>query len=116
ALAGGISIDGTVLLFTRVVAVATGLVFGSLPVLATGFSGARSLREGSRSTQSRQGLRNSLIVMQIAVSFMLLIGAGLTLRSLINLQRVDPGFKTDNVLTMRMDLNFSKYPRGTHAA
>jgi putative ABC transport system permease protein len=114
--AAEISIDRTVLLFTLVVAVVTGLVFGSVPALAGRFSGAQSLREGSRATNSRQGLRNALIVVQIAVSFMLLIGAGLTVRSLINLQQVDPGFKTDDVLTMRMDINFSKYPRGTHAA
>jgi predicted permease len=43
------------------------------------------------------------------MSFMLLIGAGLTLRSLVKLQQVDPGFQTDNLLTMRIDLNFSKY-------
>ena len=114
--AAEISIDRTVLLFTLVVAVVTGLVFGSVPALAGRFSGAHSLREGSRATNSRQGLRNALIVVQIAVAFMLLIGAGLTVRSLINLQQVDPGFKTDDVLTMRMDINFSKYPRGTHAA
>ena len=48
--------------------------------------------------------------MQVAASFMLLIGAGLTLRSVIKLQQVDPGFSTDNLLTMRIDLNFSKYP------
>ena len=46
---------------------------------------------------------------QVAASFMLLIGAGLTLRTVVNLQRVDPGFKTDSLLTMRIDLNFSKY-------
>ena len=52
---------------------------------------------------------SALIVIQVAASFMLLIGAGLTLRTVVNLQRVDPGFKIDNLLTMRIDLNFSKY-------
>ena len=56
-------------------------------------------------------LRNALIVVQVAASFMLLIGAGLTIRSLIKLQQVDPGFTTDNILTMRIDLNFTKYRR-----
>ena len=104
-----ITIDRTVLLYTFVVSVVTGLIFGSVPAL-TGPAGiAPSLRDGGRTTQNRQGVRNILIVVQVAASFMLLIGAGLTLRTVINLQRVDPGFKTDNLLTMRIDLNFSKY-------
>ena len=67
------------------------------------------LRAGTRSTQTSHGLRSSLIVVQVAVSFMLLIGAGLTVRTLINLQQVDPGFRTDDILTSRLDLNFTKY-------
>ena len=104
-----ISIDRTVLMFTFVVSIATGLIFGSIPALARKLGAAPSLREGGRSTQGAHGLRSSLIVAQVAVSFMLLIGAGLTVRTLYNLQQVDPGIRTDNILTMRLDINFSKY-------
>ena len=104
-----ISIDRTVLLFTFIVSIATGLIFGSVPALARRLGTTPALREGGRSTQQAHGLRSALIVAQVAVSFMLLIGAGLTVRTLYNLQQVDPGIRTDNVLTMRLDLNFSKY-------
>ena len=106
-----ISIDRTVLLFTFVVSVATGLIFGSVPALARRLGTTPALRSG-RSTQGAHGLRSGLIVAQVAVSFMLLIGAGLTLRTLFNLQQVDPGVRTENVLTMRLDINFTKYPNG----
>jgi len=54
-------------------------------------------------------MRNLLIVAQVAVSFLLLIGAGLMLRSFVKLQHVDPGFQPENVLTMDIALDFVKY-------
>ena len=107
--AAEIGIDRNVLLFTFLISVATGLVFGSVPALGAAAGIAPALRDGGRNTQNRQSVRSVLIVVQVAASFMLLIGAGLTLRTVINLQRVNPGFETDNLLTMRIDLNFSKY-------
>ena len=113
-----ISIDRTVLLFTLGVSVATGLIFGSVPAFARRLGEAASaLREGGRSTHAAHSVRAGLIVAQVAVSFMLLIGAGLTVRTLVNLQQVDPGVQTDDVLTMRLDVNFTKYAdRGSRAA
>ena len=107
--ASEMTIDQRVLLFTFLISVATGLIFGSVPALIGAVGIAPALRDGGRTTQNRQSVRSTLIVVQVAASFMLLIGAGLTLRSVINLQRVNPGFETDNLLTMRIDLNFSKY-------
>jgi predicted permease len=114
--AGEITIDTNVLIYTTIVSILTGLIFGSVPALNGSLSVSPALREAGRSTQSRQSIRNSLIVVQVAASFMLLIGAGLTIRSLIKLQQVDPGFRTDNILTMRIDLNFTKYRNGQTAA
>ena len=107
--AAEIEIDRMVLLYTLVISVGTGLVFGSVPAFAGRLGSTPSLGAGTRSTQASHGLRSSLIVVQVAVSFMLLIGAGLTVRTLINLQQVDPGFRTDDILTSRLDLNFTKY-------
>jgi predicted permease len=113
--AGEIEIDVRVLLYTLVVSVLTGLIFGTVPALNGSLSVSPAMRDSGRVTQHRQSIRNSLIVVQVAASFMLLIGAGLTIRSLIKLQQVDPGFRTDNILTMRIDLNFTKY-RGARTA
>jgi putative ABC transport system permease protein len=113
--AGEITVDVTVLLYTLCVSVLTGLIFGSVPAFNGSLSVSPALRDSGRAPQSRQNIRNSLIVVQVAASFMLLIGAGLTIRSLIKLQQVDPGFRTENILTMRIDLNFTKY-RGLRAA
>jgi predicted permease len=113
--ASEITIDRVVLGYTFLVSVLTGLVFGSVPVVAGKISRTTALGEGSRATQRREGMRSALIVVQVAASFMLLIGAGLMIRSLLKLQQVNPGFCTDNILTMRIDLNFTKYPNGRRA-
>jgi predicted permease len=106
--AAEIQIDGTVLLYTLVVAAATGLVFGALPAFAGSATGPL-LPGAARTPTGRHSVRHALMVLQIAASFMLLIGAGLTARSLIKLHQIDPGFRTDDILTFRIDLNFTKY-------
>jgi putative ABC transport system permease protein len=109
---GEIRIDGLVLLFTFVVAVATGLIFGLLPAFSTDRNLTNALKEGGGRTSAsakRQRVRNLLIVAQVAVSFMLLIGAGLMLRSLLKLESVSPGFDPDRVLAMRVSPNWSKF-------
>jgi ABC-type antimicrobial peptide transport system permease subunit len=102
---GEIRIDGLVLLFTLLVSVVTGLVFGLVPIFSSDRNLNSSLKEGGGRTSasvSRQRTRNLLTVAQVAVSFMLLIGAGLMLRSLIKLQSVSAGFDPDKVLAMRV--------------
>ena len=106
------SIDVRVLLFTVVLTIVTGVVFGIVPALGTRRDTAASLRDAGRSTERRHLVRSALIVAQVAVSFMLLIAAGLTLRSVVKLQGLDPGFRTDDILTMRVALNFTKYRDG----
>jgi predicted permease len=110
--ASEIRIDGTVLVFALAVSVATGILFGLAPSFSSRQNLVASLQEGgdrSSAGVARHRLRSALIVVQVAISFMLLIGAGLMLRSLWKLHRVDPGFATERVLTTRLDLNFSKY-------
>ena len=113
--AAEISPDNTALLFTLVVSVATGLVFGLLPALSLRQNLVPSLKEGSGQTAvsaGRRRLRGALVVAQVAVSFVLLIGAGLMLRSLFKLQEVNPGFDPERVLVMRVTANWSKYTTG----
>jgi putative ABC transport system permease protein len=110
-----IHMDAAVLVFTLGVAVITSLLSGTAPAMAAGQTVNGSLKEGgAQSTpgRGRQRVRSLLIVSQVAVSFLLLIGAGLMLRSFLNLQRVDPGFEPENVLTMNIGLNFAKYTDG----
>ena len=104
-----IAIDGVVLAFTLGVAVFTGLLFGLLPAL-TRRSEATVKDAGQRTVGSRRlGARNALIAAQVTISFMLLVGAGLLVRSFIKLQQVDAGFRTDRVLTALVSLDFVKY-------
>jgi predicted permease len=108
--AAEITIDTPVLLFTLGMSVLTGLVFGAIPALGARQDVLVTLRDGGgRVAGGRHAVRSGLVVAQVAVSFMLLIGAGLMLRSLMKLQEINPGFSVQNVLTMRIDLNFTKY-------
>ncbi|HKV40026.1 MAG TPA: ABC transporter permease, partial [Blastocatellia bacterium] len=110
--AGEIRIDGGVLLFTLIVSLGTGLVFGLFPALSSQRNLASTVNESSgRATSGtgRRRIRSLLIVAQVAVSFVLLIGAGLMLRSLTKLKSVNPGFDPENVLVMRISHNFTKY-------
>jgi predicted permease len=106
-----VQIDGAVLAFSLLATVLTGLLVGSLPGLPAFEKLARALAGDGRTTagRSRQRIRSVLAVSQLALSFMLLIGAALMLKSFANLQKVDPGFRADHVLTMTVDLNWSKY-------
>jgi putative ABC transport system permease protein len=110
--ASEIAIDAPVLLFTLAVSILVGVGLGLIPAL----SGRRSLvsalqegREGPPAASGRLRIRNVLIVAQVAISFVLLAGAGLMLRTLWKLSNVDPGFRTERVLTARLDLNFTRY-------
>ena len=104
--------DAPVLLFTLLIAVGTGIVFGLAPAFSSAKQAAEALKQGSGRTTSGRGrhaLRSGLVVAQVAVSFVLLIGAGLMLRSFIKLTEVNPGFRTDHLLTMRLTPNFAKF-------
>ena len=106
-------IDGTVLLFTAVATLLTGALLGVAPaVLAARGSLNSSLREGGRGASSGKrtnALRDVFTVAQIALALMLLVGAGLLLRSFSRLVSVEPGFRTDHVLTMDLSLPGARY-------
>lgn len=108
-----IAIDPGVLVFTLLVAVASGLVFGTVPALATRVNLMSAMRQGSPGSGSSPGhrrLQDVMVVAQVAVSVMLLVGAGLLLASVLRLQNVDAGYRGDRVLTANITGNFSKYP------
>ena len=113
-----IGIDGWVLVFTLGISVLTGVVFGAVPAFSGRTDLVSSLKEGSAQSTvggGRQRARSALIVAQVAVSFVLLIGAGLMLNSFYKLSRIDPGFTVENVVTAEAFPNWSKYPGGQGA-
>jgi predicted permease len=104
--------DATVLGFTALVAIVTVVLFGTAPALyATRVELVPSLKEGrgATTTTSRSKLARGLIVGQVAVSLVLLMGAGLFLRSLANLTNIDTGFNRQNVLTTSFDPDGAGY-------
>lgn len=115
-----VRINSGVLGFTLAVSLLTGLVFGVIPAL----QGSRTdlsefLKEGGRSATGgirRHRLRNSLVVSEVAFALVLLVGAGLMLRSFQRLQAVDPGFRPDHLLTLQLALPDSKYPQAWQKA
>ncbi|MEW6210872.1 MAG: ABC transporter permease [Acidobacteriota bacterium] len=111
--AGEVSIDGRVLGFTFLISILTGLFFGLAPALqATKPALNETLKEGSRDSGTRRSkkLRSLLVVAEVALVLVLMIGAGLMLNSFLRLQSIDPGFKSENLLTMEVYPPYSKYP------
>lgn len=112
------TVDWTVLLYTVAISAATGLVFGLLPVLQAGRAEvSRTLAEGSERSSSAGGarIRQVLVAAQIALAIVLLVGAGLLIKSFMRLMTVDPGFPTENILTMSVELPRTKYATGQQA-
>ena len=113
-----LGIDRTVLAFTFLVSVLTGIVFGLAPaVRAARVDLNTGLKAGGRNTQgdggfgtSRRRLRSLLVVSEVAFSLMLLIGAGLLVRSFVRLQSVSPGFDPENVISMRLGASGQQFP------
>jgi putative ABC transport system permease protein len=106
-----IALDGEVLAFTLAVCLLTGIAFAVLPALPSRVNLVSALKEGGAAVSGGGStrIRAALVVAQVAVSMVLLVGAGLKLRSLLELQSVNPGFDSQRVLTMTLDLNWSRY-------
>src|SRR5260221_10188588 len=105
-----VSIDGRVLSFTVLVSLLSGMLLG----LATAFQVSpeltSSLKEGEGGgLLQRNRVRQTLLVAEVALAVVLLIGAGLLLRSFVNLLHVEPGFHAENLLTLRISLPFPRY-------
>ena len=108
-----VTIDLKVLGFTLGLSVITGLLFGLAPAIRTlKLNLSESLKEGGKGSgqgATRNRTRSVLVVIESAVAVVLLIGAGLLIRSFVQLQNINPGFDAHNVLTMRVDLSRQKY-------
>jgi predicted permease len=111
----GLRVDGSVLLFTAVASIVTGLVFGLAPALhASSLKLTQALRDESGRTSAsstRQRLRHSLVVAQVALCLVLLVGAGLFLQSLRRAQHLQPGFDPANVVMASFDVFPAGYDR-----
>lgn len=107
-----IHIDTGVLTFALVLGAFMGTLFGFVPALQTTGERVRGSlgASGPTLTARRQRLRGALVVSEIALALMLLTGAGLMLKSFMRMRTVDPGFRTENILTMTVDLPDSTYP------
>src|SRR5215469_7559285 len=109
-----ITIDTNVLLYSLTLSLATGLLFGLAPIFqAFSRSPSESLKQGGKTTASGDGglrLRSLLTVSEIALSMVLLIGAGLLTRTFVGLLNIKPGFETENILTAKVTLPKYSYP------
>jgi predicted permease len=111
------SIDGTVLAFTLGLSLLSSLVFGLAPALrAARTSLSAALKEGGRAsagTRGRDWLRSALISAEVALAVLLLVGAGLLIRSALEMQRIRPGFEPSGVMTARLSLPAAEYADAT---
>jgi len=113
-----IGIDLRVLGFTLVVSLLTGVVFGLAPAWQSSRTDLnKSLKEGDGTSTAgfgRRRLRNLLVISELAVAVVLLVGAGLMIKSFVRLINVDAGFDAQNVLTLAVSLPGAKYPESEH--
>ena len=106
----GLELNAAALLFTAAVVAVTGLLFGLAPAWrASRIDVLQSLRDDSRATSARSGLRSTLVAAQVALSLVLLAGTGLFLRSLVQSLRVPLGFRVDGVATASVNLGVARY-------
>jgi putative ABC transport system permease protein len=110
-----VTLDSRVLIFSFAISILTGLVFGLVPALQASRPDLNeTLKEGGRSSgggAKRNRISNVLVVAQVALALVLAIGAGLMIRSFSRLQDVNPGFTTNNLLTMQIELPQTKFPK-----
>jgi putative ABC transport system permease protein len=114
-----VGIDAAAVLFTAAAALLTGLIFGLIPAFQiTRANLTGSLKEGGRALagRGRSRVRQGLVVGEMALAVMLLVGAGLLLRSFIRLQQVDPGFRAEGALAFDLSLPTSNYSEPTQVA
>ena len=107
-----VGLSGPMLLFALAISLGTALLFGTGPALtASQADPAEELRGGRTTTGGKKGglARGGLVVAQVALSVILLVGSGLLIRSFIELQSVDLGFQTENLITANVSLNAGKY-------
>ena len=106
-----VALDGPVAAFTLVLAIVSALIFGVVPALVASRSPSEALRDAGRhggSVRSRRVL-GTLVVVEVALSLVLLAGAGLLIRSFVRLQAVDPGFRAEGLITARVQVPSSRY-------
>ena len=106
-----LTLDLPIVAFTMLVALATGVLFGLVPAFVSTSHARDALRESGRHGGGRRlhTVLRSLVVAEVALSLVLLAGAGLLLRSFMKLQSVDPGFRADGVLTANVQLPATRY-------
>jgi predicted permease len=115
-----IGVNGPVLLYTLIVSLVVGILFGLAPALKGGSADLQvALKEGGRgSTIVHRRAQSSFVVMQVALTLVLLVGAGLLFRTILHLRNVNPGFDTDNIVALKVGVSHSltKTPSGTRVA
>jgi putative ABC transport system permease protein len=105
-----ITVDWRVLFFTLGVSVVTGILFGLVPALQAGEVDVHeTLKEAGRGTSARHWLRSSLVIVEVATTMVLLVGAGLMIRSFYRLENVNPGFSYENLTSFTVSLPPRKY-------
>jgi putative ABC transport system permease protein len=107
-----LKIDSSIVLFTFGLSLVTGVIFGLIPALqASNPQLHATIKEGGQSSvgAGRRRLRNAIVVAEIALALVLLVGAGLMMKSLTNMLKISPGFQTENLLTFNVSLLAAKY-------